>query len=401
MGAFFLHGCCWNAGHYNVMTIHKLNITDVRNLTSVSFRPSSSINIFYGLNGSGKTSILEAIHILGLARSFRTTRIKPVVQTGSEKYTVFGLIDDLQKSTLLPVGISRGLSDEGAQIRIAGESIKSSSELARLIPIQVINPDTFKLLEGAPGLRRNFIDWGVFHVKHKEFFPVWKNMQKALKQRNSFLRHGRISESELSVWNHEFSKSAALVDQLRGDYIEQLLPYFYRILGVLCDLDGIKISYYRGWDKDRSLDDILQKGLNRDLLSGYTHSGPQRADLRVRTEKANAIDTLSRGQLKLVVCALKLAQGCLLSETTDNKCIFLVDDLPSELDALHRRALCHLLQQMDSQVFITCVDQDSLTDCWLPEVECKMFHVKQGQIELIENPVRAIRQAKSLEIEHE
>ena len=92
----------------------------------------------------------------------------------------------------------------------------------------------------------------------------------------------------------------------------------------------------------------------------------------------------------------------LLSELSDNKCIFLVDDLPSELDSSHRRALCHLLQKMECQVFITCVDKDLLANCWLPEVDLKMFHVKQGQVELInENPGRADCQAKSLEIAHE
>ena len=383
------------------MIIHKLNITDVRNLKSVSFQPSSSINLFFGLNGSGKTSLLEAVHVLGLGRSFRTTRIKPVVRTGSEKYTIFGLVESSQQSAPLSVGVSRDLHDDASLIRIAGESVKSSSELARLIPIQVINPDTFKLLEGSPGLRRGFVDWGVFHVKHNDFFPAWKNMQKALKQRNSLLRHGRIAESELSAWDHEFIQAAMLVDELRQHYIEQLLPYFYRMLEALCNLDDIKISYYRGWDKEQPLDAVLKNGLARDIQSGYTHAGPQRADLRVRAGKYNALDTLSRGQIKLVVCALKLAQGCLLSEMTGNNCIFLVDDLTSELDTPHRKALCHLLQQMNSQVFITCVEKDSLTDFWLPDVECKMFHVKQGQIELIENPVRVIRQANSLEIEHE
>ncbi len=385
------------------MAIDKLTVSDVRNLENISIQPSPEINVFCGLNGSGKTSILEAIHLLGLARSFRTTRTKPVIRSGRDKCTVFGLIrSGVNNHNLLPVGISRGLNEENALIRVSGKTVSTSSELARLIPIQIINPDTFKLLEGSPALRRNFIDWGVFHVKHTEFLPAWKRMQKALKQRNSLIRHGRISDSELSVWNQELNKSACLVDKLRADYIGLLLPYFYEILESISGLEGIEISYYRGWDKEKSLCDVLESGLSRDIQSGYTHAGPQRADLKVRYSKSSAVDTLSRGQLKLVVCALKLAQGYLLSEVTGNKCIFLIDDLPSELDALHRKALCHLLQQMRCQVFITCVDKELLTDCWLPDVDCKMFHVKQGQVELInENPGRAIRQAKSLEIVHE
>lgn len=362
------------------MSIQKLNVMDIRNLKSISFQPSPVINLFVGLNGSGKTSILEAIHMLALARSFRTSKIKPVIRAGHEKYTIFGVIDSFKYASSLSVGVSRGLYDAMSQIRVAGEVVKSSSELARLIPIQVINPDTFRLLEGSPKLRRGFMDWGLFHVKHKVFFPAWKRMQKALKQRNHLLRHGRVTSAEISPWNHEFIQAALLIDKLRYSYIDQLLPYFNQMLKALCRLDQVKINYYRGWDKDQELSTILDKGLAKDTLSGYTHSGPQRADLRVKVGKINALDRLSRGQIKLLVCALKLAQGHLLSDVTGNKCIFLIDDLVSELDIRHQRALCHLLQEMKNQVFITCVEEKALADFWLPNIDYKVFHVKQGTV---------------------
>ncbi|USE36674.1 DNA replication/repair protein RecF [Endozoicomonas sp. SCSIO W0465] len=380
--------------------IQQLSITDIRNLTSVSIKPSPSVNVFYGLNGSGKTSVLEAIHILGIARSFRTTRIKPVIHRDAEVCTVFGRLGVTSGS--IPVGVSRNLRDETLQIRVAGENLKSTSELARLLPLQVINPDTFRLLEGSPKLRRNFIDWGVFHVKHKDFFPLWKRMQKALKQRNSLLRHGRINSSELTSWNIEFEKAANAIDLLRSNYIQKLIPVFNQVLCELADLDNLSIQYYRGWDKERALHEVLNSGLARDAQTGYTHAGPQRADLRIRMGKGSAVDILSRGQLKLVVCALKLAQGFLYKELQNKQCLFLVDDLPSELDIPNRQKLCRLFQKMNCQTFITCVEKEALANCWLPETEVKMFHVKHGQITLDDNPgQQSIRRAESLEIEHE
>ncbi|MBO9493717.1 DNA replication/repair protein RecF [Thalassotalea sp. G20_0] len=382
--------------------IQQLAITDIRNLSSVSLTPSSSVNVLYGLNGSGKTSVLEAIHLLGVARSFRTSRIKPVINRDAEVCTVFGRIG--VPSGTIPVGVSRNLRDETLQIRVSGENLKSTSELARLLPLQVINPDTFRLLEGSPKLRRNFIDWGVFHVKHHDFFPLWKRMQKALKQRNSLLRHGRINGSELTSWNIEFAKAANAIDVLRGDYIQKLTPVFNEVLSELADLDNLSIQYYRGWDRERELHEVLSSGLARDVQSGYTHAGPQRADLRIRMGKGSAVDILSRGQLKLVVCALKLAQGFLYKELQDKQCIFLVDDLPSELDTPNRQKLCRLFQKMNCQTFITCVEKEALEHCWLPETEVKMFHVKHGQVTVTshENPgQQSIRRAESLEIEHE
>ena len=227
-------------------------------------------------------------------------------------------------------------------------------------------------------------------------------MQKALKQRNSLLRHGRIIRSELNSWNMEFEKAANAVDRLRDDYIQRLTPVFNKVLSELTDLEHLSIQYYRGWDKDRELNEVLESGLSRDTQSGYTHAGPQRADLRVRIGKGSAVDVLSRGQLKLVVCALKLAQGFLYKELQDKQCVFLVDDLPSELDLPNRQKLCRLFQKMNCQTFITCVEKEALEYCWLTETEIKMFHVKHGQITLDENPgQQSIRRAESLEIENE
>ncbi|WP_034840270.1 DNA replication/repair protein RecF [Endozoicomonas numazuensis] len=384
------------------MTIHKLMIKDVRNLASATFSPSPDINILYGLNGSGKTSVLESIHLLGLARSFRSARLKPVIRHKQGKCTVFAQIQS-NNERLIPVGVSRDIEEENFQIRVAGESLKSTSELARLLPLQIINPDTFKLLEGSPKQRRQFLDWGVFHVKHNEFLPLWKRTQKALKQRNSLLRHGKITgsslSSQLSVWDAELVRAAEAVDQLRKQYFDQLTPVFQDVLSKLTSLPEIKISYNRGWDKERSLAEVLKENAVRDLQTGYTQSGPQRADIRVRLEGSNAVDILSRGQLKLVVCALKLAQGYLFSKANNSQCIFLVDDLPSELDAPHRKSMCRILQNMQSQVFITCVEPGALVDCWEPEIDLKVFHVKQGSVNLESG--REIRQTEPLEKEYE
>ena len=380
--------------------IQQLTITAIRNLAPVTLQLSPAVNVLYGLNGSGKTSVLEAIHILGVARSFRTSRIKPVINRDARECTVFGRIGT--NSQVIPVGVSRNAQEETRQIRVSGESLKSTAELARLLPLQVINPDTFSLLEGSPKLRRNFIDWGVFHVKHQDFFPLWKRMQKALKQRNSLLRHGRINDFELTSLNLEFEKAATVIDQLRDEYIQKLTPVFNRVLSELSDLSNLTIQYYRGWDRDRSLQEVLTSALERDMRSGYTHAGPQRADLRIRVGKGSAVDILSRGQLKLVVCALKLAQGFLYQEMQNKQCIFLVDDLPSELDIPNRQKLCQLFQTMKCQTFITCVDKGALANCWLPDTDVKMFHVKHGQITVDEHPgQQSICRAESLEIEHE
>ncbi len=362
-------------------TLEKLTITDTRNLVSVAFAPSPSVNILYGVNGSGKTSLLEAIHLLGTARSFRTPKIKSVIRQGESSCVVFGRVKDDGRPRAL--GIVRA-QDGSCKIHIDGQSARQSSELAALLPLQVINANTFRLLEGSPKDRRQFLDWGVFHVEHR-FLQAWKRCQKAMKQRNALLRnggprHGKIDPSLLDIWNQELVQSGEEIDRYRAAYFERLLPVFEHTLAQLSALTDIRITYTRGWDKETSLAEVLERSLSRELEAGYTLWGPHRADIRIRHGSALAVESLSRGQQKTVICALKLAQGKLFSDIQAHGCVYLVDDLPAELDRDHRLKLCSMLEALKAQVFLTCVESKSLANAWSSITEVKMFHVEHGSI---------------------
>lgn len=360
------------------MALTRLNVTGVRNLKPVTLYPSSRINLISGPNGSGKTSLLEAIHILGLARSFRSTRLQPVIQHALASCTVYGeLLNSAGARRVL--GITRD-REANYQLRIDGRTGTATAELAQILPLQLINPDSFRLLEGAPKQRRQFLDWGVFHVEH-HFLVTWQRLQKALKQRNSLLRRGRIDGSLLAVWDAELVAAGEQIDRYRQSYIAALKPIFEQTLAQLVEIADLKLSYSRGWDKERGLGDVLMGQLDRDVQIGHTQSGPQRADLRLRVNGLNAVDVLSRGQQKLVVSAMKIAQGLLLNRVGYGRdCVYLVDDLPSELDQAHRKSLCQLLASLECQVFITCVDAEQLVDCWNTDTPFAMFHVEHGNI---------------------
>ena len=359
------------------MSLTRVTVTAVRNLHAVTLSPSPRINILHGANGSGKTSVLEAIHLLGLARSFRSLRLQPMIQYEQPACTVFGQVQ-LPDGGLCSLGVSRE-RDGDFQIRIDGQNARSAAQLAEALPLQLINPDSFRLLEGAPKIRRQFLDWGVFHVEPR-FLGAWQRVQKALQQRNSWLRHGRIDLVELAAWSRELSLASGEIDTYRRDYLHALKPVFERTLAELLALPGLVLSYYRGWDKDRDLLDILSASLPRDQALGHTQAGPQRADLRLRIGGHNAAEILSRGQQKLVVCALRIAQGHLVNQAKCGRCIYLIDDLPSELDELHRNALCRLLEELQCQIFITCVDPHLLKDGWRTDTPVAMFHVEHGRI---------------------
>ena len=359
------------------MTLKRLFIQNLRNLNSVDIQPSHRVNLIYGENGSGKTSILEAINVLALGRSFRSHKHKPLILNGQNAFTVFGKVhaDDAAE---VPIGINRQL-DGTASFKANGTLVSSAAVLASYLPVQVINSDTFLLLEGSPKVRRQFIDWLVFHVEHK-FFQTWKDCQRCLKHRNSLLRHDRIDPFELSTWDQELVLLTEQLHLYRAECFETFKATFYELLQEFISVDGIAIGYYRGWDKEKSYAEVLAAGLDRDRQQGYTHMGSHRADLRITVNGQNAAEILSRGQQKLLVCALKIAQGYVFSRMTGRKTVYLIDDLPAELDEKHRELLTRWLDAMATQVFITGVEQASLLSSWQnkPETEIKMFHVEQG-----------------------
>ena len=360
------------------MSISSLTITHLRNIGSISFEPSPEINIICGPNGSGKTSILEAIFLLGRGRPFNPSDRNSIIKKGQHSCTVFGNVTLAKDILKIPVGVTRRM-DGLHRIRISGDTIKSKSTLAELLPLQVISPDAFKLLSGGPGNRRQFLDWGVFHVE-QTFHDSWARLNRSLKQRNKLLRHGNITPALLSPWDAEFIEHAETVTRLRASYADKFKPLFTGILARLSDLEGVAISFYPGWDRTKTLEEVMAGARLRDQKQGFTYYGPQRADIKVKYLQHNAADTLSRGQQKLVICAMKLAHGYLYTQATGRACLYLIDDLAAELDVRHRSLLCNLLAELDCQMFLTCVEASIFSEYWKSKNR-KMFHVEHGTVE--------------------
>lgn len=338
----------------------------------MAIEPAPQFNIIYGENGSGKTSILEAIYLLGLGRSFRGRALSSIVQLGKETVTVFGLVKESQHSEI-PLGIERK-KDGTIVIRARESNIHSIAELAHYLPLQIINQDSYHLLTGSPKQRRQFLDWGLFHVE-PSFFAIWKRFQRVLQQRNASLK-GKVSNDELKFWDKEFIETAILIDQLRKRQLEQFKQIFSKRFNQLNTIDTIELTYKQGWNTETELAQVLAESLIRDRQYGFTHDGPHRADIDIKIGKMPASQLLSRGQQKLLTYSLLLAQGQLFTELTHRKCIYLIDDMPAELDRFHIQAVLTCLTEMQAQLFITCIEPEALSPDLKTDI--KMFHVKQG-----------------------
>lgn len=352
------------------MPIETLELSQFRNIKASKLAFSPKMNLIYGNNGDGKTSLLEAIHYLSLGKSFRTHLIARIVQQGCEAFSIFGNVAGV------PIGVQRDL-DGGCQLRMSGEDVKSIAEIAQRIPIQLINPEAYRLLNEGPKFRREFMDWGLFHVEH-QFFPFWRKMQRALKQRNLALKM-RAPKEEIALWDTSFVENALKIDDLRRVYIDTFRPIFIETLEKLIEINGLEVLYKRGWPKDQDLAPLLDSTFYQDLRTGHTQYGPHRADLQINIDGVPAKDILSRGQQKIFVYAMRLAQGIALKRQSGKACTYLIDDLPAELDDGKKAALFDILQALDEQTFITAIDLESL-EALTGDESAAMFHVERGVI---------------------
>jgi len=355
--------------------LSEFTITNVRNIQNASLTLGPKFNIFFGPNGAGKTSIIESIYLLATTKSFRSSHSRKIINENNHSLTVFGRIEGLHEHAKL--GVEKTL--EAKTIRVNGKTVNAVSELAERLPVLVIEQDSHKLVESGPLWRRKFIDWGLFHVKH-DFNSVWSSFNKTLKQRNALLLQGADSEM-IDNWDEGLATLGERYSELREDYIQTLEPVFNSFAEELIADSDFGLNYKKGWAKDKSLKQSLSENLDRDRLNGRTSSGPHRGDLVIRKNGKDIREHVSRGQEKLLVYALNLAQVSLLKELKDKDTILLLDDLGSELDVNHSNNLLQLLSRSFGQVCITTANLDTIPLANMEDV--KLFHVKHGSIEVI------------------
>ena len=356
------------------MSLEKLVINQFRNISSASLNFNSKINLITGANGSGKTSLLEAIYFLGLGRSFRTHLSNRVVNYEQDKFTLFGEINNYNLT--IPIGLQKSKKGESL-LKINGVLNKKLANLTQYLPLQLITPESYTLLSGSPKNRRAFVDWGVFY-HDPLFYHNWARIKRLLKQRNAALKQCN-AYNELQVWDNELCFLSEAISKQRQTYFDLLMPLINSTIADFLPEFVITSKFFCGWDKkNKSLQDYLKDNFNRDRQLGYTTAGPQKADVRFKINGFPIADVLSRGQLKLFVYALRLAQGLFLNSFNDKQCIFLIDDFSSELDQTKQQILAKHIINSDAQLFVSVIEKNNMETLF--GQERTVFHVEHGKI---------------------
>jgi len=367
------------------MSIQKISIQNFRNISTETLTLCPQFNFITGLNGSGKTSLLESIYLLSTGRSFRTHKINNLICSKAPdlEITLFGCLTNIESSpqNLAKIGIRK--SKSAYQIRINGENIKSASALAKLSPTLIIDPLSFNLLLGVAKNRRKFIDWGVFHVEH-DFSIFWNQYIYCLKQRNTLLRTAKLADPQILFWDEKISDLGEKISISRVNFTDKFICILNEILVKFDFSSKLSISYYKGWDKTLSLKETLIKYRKKDLEKKYTQFGPHRSDLLIYVDKKRADEVLSRGQQKILIIAMHLAKIKYLSKYINKNTVLLIDDIAAELDKKNLERVFDQLLELETQVFCTLLDAQNFNLIPNQIEKYKMFHVEHGSIDIIQ-----------------
>lgn len=372
-----------------LLYISSLRVDGFRNLVGSDLIFSPGLNWFFGSNGSGKTSVLEAIYHLGYGRSFRSSEAKKVIAEGEKEFVVFAKVVHSVANERVKLGLVKAATSNPV-LRVNGFDVRGYAEFVKFCPIQLFSPDSASRLLGSPSARRMCFDWLLFHVEH-QFGSLASRYRKVIKQRNSLLRSnsGRISpamDRELIYWNEQVCNLASKINSVRESYFELFNSQLKEELAAFgLDASNLSLAYYSGWPNGLSIEKSLADSYHKDVKLCVTSCGAHKADIRIQVGTRSVLDVWSNGMLRMLTCAVQLTLCKLLFSLAGKASICLVDDLTAELDSVNQAMLLRRLYDTDFQIFITQISKvdgafASFYDSTSEQKKGKMFHVKQGSI---------------------
>ncbi len=327
------------------MILKRLGLSCFRNFTEFQVEFSEGVQTIIGPNGSGKSSLLEAIVYVASGRSFRASRPVTLIQHQQEQMIIW-----LELCNGTQLALSKSQSGR-TELRINDKPAQRQSELAVHLPVVFIDTHTHRLFAEDAKHRRGLIDWMMFHVKH-DMYEVALKYRAALKQRNECLKYG---SKDLDVWDELLCRYGGQLDEARQDvfcqWVDALKQYELPF-----DID-VALRYRRGWCDEVALIDALRSSRLDDQRRGYTSVGAHRFDILAQEKSMAMSYILSQGQQKTYNGYMRLAAANYVKKNTHKQVLWLIDDLPAELDQKRQKSWLHELTQKGEQVIVSALGE--------------------------------------------
>ena len=327
------------------MAFNNLHLKNFRSFEN-SIYSLESFTLVTGKNGSGKSSILEALHLLLKFRSFRTPSINSLINRNSESFN----LSCKNNVDILSLQKRR-------RTKVNKSGYEKDYDKYKTLPL-LINNFSLAFLETSKDTRRDFLDYFMFHVKH-DYQAQHKKFKKILISRNRALKNK--NEDQIVLWTKLLTEQSELITQEREKIFNKIIPFIPVFLNELPLNDkwkeissSLSFEFIKGW-KGVSLVEALRESYLADLEKGYTTIGPQKFDLDINIFETNSGNILSRGEQKLLILLIFLSFGNFFSNLEGKESIYLIDDLPSELDEENLSLALNALKKVKQQKIITSV----------------------------------------------
>ena len=408
------------------MILQSLNILNYRNIREASLEFAPKLNCFVGLNGQGKTNVLDAIYLLSFAKSAFTSQDSLNITHGEEMAMVQGVYkmsnDKSQmtngESLTISCGLRKGVKK---QFRRDKKDYPRLIDHIGLIPLVMISPSDQQLIDEGSDERRRFMDMVISQLDRK-YLDCLTTYNALLKQRNALLKQladqmandkSHMSNDKsldlLEVLEWQMVEPAEYIFKARTEFFEAFEPFFAQTYSTISGSAEIPNLQYISQLQDRDLREAYVRTRQRDLILGWTSQGIHKDDLDMRLGDFPLKQVGSQGQQRTFVLAMKLAQSLFLSKwpngqindpyseadrstearlemvneqmTNSNKPILLLDDIFDRLDTERVERIVEMVQSDDfGQIFITDTNRQHLTDILRPNNNAKIFHVENGEI---------------------
>lgn len=364
------------------MTVRHLKLTQFRNYQTavVDFHPN--INVLTGMNGMGKTNILDALYYLGLGKSYFASGDKTVIMLDKDFFRVEGAIERGDRTEIVVIKVQSG---KKKVIEISGKKLPSIGDFIGEFPVVMIAPDDVgRMLESSEN-RRNFINNTIVQTD-KDYLKDLLLYNALLKRRNTllktFAKNNNFDKILLDSYTEPMFGPAKRIYEKRAVEIQKMVPVFNEIYGQVSGKSEFCTIEYKSELKDTDIEELIRRNLEKDRILTRTSTGIHKDDLIFSMNDQLLKDYASQGQLKSFVLSLKISQYRILESATKTKPILLLDDIFDKLDKSRVKHLLALLSHDDfGQVFITDTVAERLEDILNDmNLDFKMFHVKKGEL---------------------
>ncbi|HOD48812.1 MAG TPA: DNA replication/repair protein RecF [Candidatus Hydrogenedentes bacterium] len=354
------------------MVLRELKTEGFRCLNLAQFAPGNGVNVIWGDNAQGKTSLLEAILYAATSKSHRTNQESDMVQHGQHGFRIHAAAQRIDR----PVTVDATWWHGQKRFKVNGVAQNKVSGILGKMPVVFFSPEDVELVRGTAAVRRKFLDMEISQIE-PAYLRALQQYRQVLKQRNELLKHTALEPDLLDAWDEQLVRYGRVIARSRRAFVDELRAAAAPAYQTIAESEDLAIAFAPDIPPDKDHLAALRETRERDRRYGLTHRGPHRDDFDLVISGKAARQFASQGQQRTAALALKLAELRLVRQRIAEYPILMLDDVLSELDPKRSRRLFQTIPE-EVQCLLTATHLSP--DAVPAGVTCSFYRITKGQL---------------------